>query len=199
MKRLLVTLLTDKKADLDLARRKIGYDHLVLLATPGQEAQARAVQEVEKDLGGCDVVIIDEPDVAAIVARVRALIARFGDAKVTINAAGGTHAMTTALMVYAYETGHPTYFSQEGRHVRLPVFEGVGLVERIGPEGKRVLDALPAEGAFGTDVAEATGLEADRVASVARDLADAGLVGLSARDGRFHLTPIAHADALSRR
>ncbi len=189
----LLTLLTGKKEDLDLVRRRVGYNRLILLSHPGTEDLAESVRRRESDA----VVRVDplpRGDAMTQLETIRAVVKREtrasrGKARIVLNAAGGDPESVLAMLLLAYEEGHETWFTQEGQHERLPILSGVKIRSRLEKDEESVLRALPAEGKTSSELAQRIILNRDRIEAAFRSLEKKDLVALYPQDGRVAARP----------
>ncbi len=192
---LLLTLLTGKKADLEMVRRRIGHRRLVLLAHPGTEPFA---QQVQKRDGPDDVAVEPLPtgDVQTQLKRLRTVTVRQANRdrntnRIVLQAAGGDPALVMAMILFAYEQGHETWFTQEGHHVKLPILSGIQMQNRLERPEEEVLKSLPGEGITSSELAQRIILPRSRVESAYRSLEKKDLVALYTVDGRVAAQPTA--------
>lgn len=184
--RILLSLLTGRPEDLNLARRRIAHDRLILVATPSDMAQAEAARDSEASAGGdgtLDVVEMDGHDAQRLMAEMEDLLDRHRDAHIILNAAGGNGALFAAALYTTYARGLETWFFQEGRAERLPVLHGLRLSDRVTEPERIVLLALPDAGATSRHLAETLIVPRERIEKAFRGLRDKGLVRLDAPEG----------------
>ena len=184
--RVLLTLLTGNDADLNLARRKVAHDRIVVLVHPGAEAQAEALRAREERVGAADlldVVPVEGRDTRTDARTFEAVLDRHRDHDVVLNAAGGNAGLMVAALYTAYARGIETWFFQEGRADRLPVLHGLALQDRVDPMEAKMLVALPEDGASSRWLAETGIIPRDKVEKALRSLRKKGLVLLGAEDG----------------
>lgn len=192
--RVLVSLLTRDRADLNLARRKVAHDRLVLVATEQDADQVEAVRASEEQVGAADqvdVVWVDGRDARRLMQELDALFDQYRHADVVLNAAGGTGALHAAILYAAYARGIETWFFQEGRTERLPVLHGLELTDRVTEAERRVVLALSAEGATSRHLAETLIVARSEIEKAFRGLQKKGLVVLDAPGGVTRARPTA--------
>jgi hypothetical protein len=198
-RRVLVSLLTTDRADIDLARRLIGYHRLVLLAHPAALPLAEAVRASEDGAtrqasGAVHIERMPSGRVDAHVDAIRRILneerAESGPAtRFIFNAAGGDPGLVMAMLLVAYEDGHETWFTQEGHHVRLPVIAGLRLSDRLTGDEGAVLQGLPAAGMASALLAQHLLMPRDRIERAYRGLERKDLVRLYADAGMMAARP----------
>lgn len=192
---LLMTLLTGERADLELVRRRIGHRRLVLLPHPGTEPLAKEVQKRE----GSDTVAVaplPPADVNTHLTRLRAILneekkQQRAMKRIVLQAAGGDPGLVMAMVLFAYEQGHETWFSQEGHHVKLPILSGIQMHNRLEKPEEEVLKALSPHGTTSSDLAQQIIRPRHRVERALRSLEKKDLVALYPQHGRVAARPTA--------
>lgn len=180
--RVLVSLLTDKVDDINLARRKVAYHRIVLVVHPGAEELADRVVEAESG-DVVDAVSIETPRVEDAVEDLRGILAELEpESEVTLNAAGGHAGLVAAMILVAYEEGLRTLFIQEGHVEQLPILEGLRLEDRLSKEETAALDQVGARRPL-DELEERTGWARRKVEKVCRGLEEKGLGRMELGDG----------------
>lgn len=192
---LLITLLTGKKDDLEMVRRRVGHRRLVLLPHPGTESLAHEVQNQEED-GAVAVEPLSPADVTTHLTRLRKVTHREanrdpGTKRIVLQAAGGDPGLVMAMILFAYEQGHETWFTQEGHHVKLPVLSGLQMQNRLEQQEEEVLKALPSQGITSSELAQRIIRPRKRVENAYRNLEKKDLVTLYPEAGRLAAQPTA--------
>lgn len=192
---ILLTLLTGKREDLELVRRRIGYHRLILLCHPGTEELAHAVRRSDGE-SVVQVEALPQGDAMEQLRTLRSIVNREkrasrGRYRIVLNAAGGDPATVLAMVLLAYEAGHETWFTQEGQHERLPILSGVKIQNRLEKDEESVLRALPGEGITSSDLAQRIILHRERIEAAFRSLEKKDLAELYPYDGRIAARPSA--------
>lgn len=184
--RVLISLLSGATPDLNLARRRVPHDRLVLIVHPGAEAQAEAVRMAEERIGGHGIVTLVHvagSDAAEQMKALEALLDDHRNDRVVLNAAGGDAALSAACLYTAYRRGLETWFFQEDHAERLPVLDGLDISERVTELEGRILLILGPDGTTSRVLAEKMVVPRERIETACRSLRKKGLLRLVARDG----------------
>lgn len=178
-----------------MVRRRVGHRRLVLLPHPGTETLAQQVQKQEGD----DAVAVEPlppADVTTQLTRLRKVTHREAKRdpstkRIVLQAAGGDPGLVMAMILFAYEQGHETWFTQEGHHVKLPVLSGIQMQNRLEQQEEEVLKALPPKGITSSELAQRIIRPRKRVEHAYRSLEKKDLVALYPEGGRLAAQPTA--------
>jgi hypothetical protein len=145
--RILVATVDSETENVQRARRRVGYDRLVLVADARDEAAARTIEESEGRLITVDahapaVELVDGDDFDAATAALADLWERLKGHTLRLALCGGPHSLQFAGLVFAFNRGLAIHVSNGESIRRLPVFAGFSITERLTADDRHALAAL---------------------------------------------------------
>jgi uncharacterized Fe-S radical SAM superfamily protein PflX len=140
--KVLITTFGRDDAKLNVARRDIGYEKLVVITDNPEQRVIKILKNVET-ITGSDVEVfkIDSYDFTECFKKIEKIVARYKNDDIRFNVSGGTKILSVAAMLVCFNKGIQAYHS-ELKTVKLPIIRNVTFEEILKRDEKIILKHL---------------------------------------------------------
>ncbi|MBU4503035.1 MAG: hypothetical protein KKA79_10655 [Nanoarchaeota archaeon] len=143
--KILITTFGRDEAKLNVARRDIGYEKLVIITDAPELDAFKKIREMESITGTeVELIKVDSYDFMGCFNKIGETIEKYKNHDVRFNTSGGPKILSAAALLMCFNKGIPAYHSEEKTY-KLPVIKGVSFEEKINRDERKILKNIKKE------------------------------------------------------
>ena len=140
--KILITTFGRDEAKLNVARRDIGYEKLVIITDNPELEAIKEIKEMEAITGtDLEVIKVDSYNFMECFNRIGEVIDKYRAHDIRFNTSGGPKILSAAALLMCFNKGVQAYHSEEKTY-KLPVIIGARFEEKINKEELKILKSL---------------------------------------------------------
>jgi hypothetical protein len=137
--KILITTFGRDEAKLNVARRDIGYEKLVIITDNPELDAIKRIKKMESITGTeVEILRVDSYNFLECFYKIGEIIEKYKNHDIRFNTSGGPKTLSGAALLMCFNKGIPAYHSEEKTY-KLPVIIGASFEEKINRDERKIM------------------------------------------------------------
>ena len=188
--KILITTFGRDEAKLNVARRDIGYEKLIIITDNPELDAFKKIKEMESITGTeVELIKVDPYNFMGCFNKIGETIDKYKNHDIRFNTSGGPKTLSAAALLMCFNKGVSAYHSEE-RTYKLPVIKGMSFEEKISRDERKIIRNIKKE-CDAEKIKKKTGLSGRKFDILLMEMSKKGIAKMDYNSKtRIALTPI---------
>jgi len=186
--KILITTFGRDEAKLNVARRDIGYEKLVIITDNPQLEAIGKIKEMEAITGTeVEVVQVNAYDFLSCFNRIGEIIEKYKAHDIRFNTSGGPKILSASALLMCFNKGVQAYHSEQKTY-KLPVIKGAKFEEKLSKDERKILTCMGNGKEMKTEkIRKKTGLAPTKFDAMMQGMENKGIVEMKVICGKMRV------------
>lgn len=187
--KVLITTFGRDKAKLNVARRDIGYEKLVIITDNPELEAIKKIKEMEAITGTeVEVIKVESYNFMECFNKIGEVIDKYKAHDIRFNTSGGPKILSAAALLICFNKGVQAYHAEEKTY-KLPVIRGAKFEEKLSKDERKILRTLGngKKEVVAENIWKKTGISRGKFDAMLMKMRDKGIVMLRSSSGKTNV------------